>query len=603
MGLRELVIDAWSWLSYKETLAPETARRTFPELAGQWVPEEDLRRLAAYKSLVAYDQNQAGQLAAAHGDEDGGERRELGDPSRLIEAALGYLLGSEQKIVVPGAEHAEDEPPAEGAGSAAAVQERLRAWAKKEQFPLRVQQAERCAVRCGDGVYVLSWAPDKGRVLLRTYDPGWYFPEWEEGEQDIAEYPRRVHFAWGLPADPAKGVKERVRRITYELDWIAPATRSGYDVAGGAVRETVLGDDGTAVLTPGDVLTETGRITRIYPWSAGRPSPVTCYLTDAEWVLDDLRGSYDVYSLPAGKARYRTRADGEVLDRLDLQVDFQPVVHIPNSIPDVGEHWGRSVLALVLQGLDELAATDTDSSAASATTGSPVIALAGARLPVDRATGQALPVRVRAGSVWELSESGRMDTLDTSPQLAELRSRIDHLQDRIAANSRLTAAGLGLLDPTEVPSGYALQLALSPLDSLVGAMRLARSDRYALLLRMVQRLHQAGRVWPEGESLSAELVWGPHAPTDRAAVLADVVSGVTNGVLSLETGVRMLQDAGYPIEDAAEEVARIQKRAFDQAARLADATGDNAAVREYLRLPKTDLGGPRVPLPPKRPEA
>ncbi|MEW1701220.1 hypothetical protein, partial [Streptomyces sp. NPDC091278] len=365
-----------------------------------------------------------------------------------------------------------------------------------------------------------------------------------------------------------------MRRITYELDWIAPATRSGYDVGGGAVRETVLGDDGTAVLTPGDVLTETGRITRIYPWSAGRPSPVTCYLTDAEWVLDDLRGSYDVYSLPVGKARYRTRADGEVLDRLDLQVDFQPVVHIPNSIPDVGEHWGRSVLALVLQGLDELAATDTDSSAASATTGSPVIALAGARLPVDRATGQALPVRVRAGSVWELSESGRMDTLDTSPQLAELRSRIDHLQDRIAANSRLTAAGLGLLDPTEVPSGYALQLALSPLDSLVGAMRLARSDRYALLLRMVQRLHQAGRVWPAGESLSAELVWGPHAPTDRAAVLADVVSGVTNGVLSLETGVRMLQDAGYPIEDAAEEVARIQKRAFDQAARLADATGD-----------------------------
>ncbi|MEW1700694.1 hypothetical protein, partial [Streptomyces sp. NPDC091278] len=65
MGLRELVIDAWSWLSYKGTLAPETARRTFPELGGQWVPEEDLRRLAAYKSLVAYDQNQAGQLAAA----------------------------------------------------------------------------------------------------------------------------------------------------------------------------------------------------------------------------------------------------------------------------------------------------------------------------------------------------------------------------------------------------------------------------------------------------------------------------------------------------------------------------------------------------------
>ncbi len=33
---------------------------------------------------------------------------------------------------------------------------------------------------------------------------------------------------------------------------------------------------------------------------------------------------------------------------------------------------------------------------------------------------------------------------------------------------------------------------------------------------------------------------GPHTPTDRTAVLADIVSGVTNGVVSLETGVQML---------------------------------------------------------------
>ncbi|KOX33006.1 MULTISPECIES: hypothetical protein [unclassified Streptomyces] len=599
MGLRELFIDAWSWLNYKETMsAPDHGRRVFPELARQWIPDDDLRRLTAYKMLVAYDQNQAGQLAAAYGDEDGLDRRELGDPARLIDAAVGYLLGSEQKIVVPGAEHAEDEDPAEGAQAAAELQERLRAWAKKEQLLLRVQQAERCAVRCGDAVYALSWAPAKNRVLLRTYDPGWYFPEWDEGEQDIAEYPTRVHFAWGLPADPAKGLKERVRRITYELGSIRPATRSGADLGGAPVRETVLAEDGTPVLTAGDTLdAETGQITRVYPW-ASAPSPFTCYLTDAEWVLDDLKGGRDVFTLPESKARYRTRSDGQVLDRLDLQVDFLPVVHIPNSIPDVGEHWGKSTLALVLQALDELAATDTDSASASATTGSPVIALAGARLPIDRTTGQPLPVKVKAGSVWELNESGRMDTLDTSPQLAELRSRIDHLQDRIAANSRLTAAGLGLLDPTEVPSGYALQLALSPLDSLVGAMRLARADKYEILLRMVQRLHQAGRVWPEGESLPAELSWGPPTPTDRTAVLTDVVTGVTKGVISLETGVRMLQDAGYPIEDAAEEIERIQKRAFEQAARLADATGDNAVVREYLGLPKADPGVPPAPLPP-----
>ncbi|MEV5080580.1 hypothetical protein AB0K74_17670 [Streptomyces sp. NPDC056159] len=80
--------------------------------------------------------------------------------------------------------------------------------------------------------------------------------------------------------------------------------------------------------------------------------------------------------------------------------------------------------------------------------------------------------------MWQLSDNGRMDTLDTSAQLAELRQRIDHLMDRLASNTRLTTAGIGTLDVSKVPSGYALQLALGPLDSLVGAMRLARNHKY-----------------------------------------------------------------------------------------------------------------------------
>ncbi|WP_330330262.1 hypothetical protein OHS33_11310 [Streptomyces sp. NBC_00536] len=207
-------------------------------------------------------------------------------------------------------------------------------------------------------------------------------------------------------------------------------------------------------------------------------------------------------------------------------------------------------------------------------------------------------MKVRAGTVWQLNDGGRMDVLDTSAQLAELRSRVDHLLDRIAANSRITAAGLGTLDPTALSSGYALALALGPLDSLVGGMRLARAHKYAIMLRMVQRLHQAGQAqgWPAGESAPAQLAWGPHTPTDRAAIFEEVVNGVGAGVISAETGVRMLQDAGYPIDDA-HEIERIQARAFDAAARLADATGDNAAVRAYLGMPEADSETPQVPLP------
>ncbi|MGI5139314.1 MULTISPECIES: hypothetical protein [unclassified Streptomyces] len=591
MGLRTLIIDAWSWLNYKHAMADPNrpGHHAFPELNTSWVPAEDLRRLAAYKFLAAYDSNQAGQLASVTGDDHHGvERRELGDPSKLIDTTLGYLLGAEQSIVVPGADHAEQDKATAEDRAAADLQERLRAWADKELLALRIQQAERCAVRCGDGVYTLAWEPSKRRALLRTYDPGFYFPEWDEGEQDSAEYPSRVHFAWELPADPVRGLKARVRRITYELGPIGPATAPGSD-DGRAIREQVVGADGDPVLTVGDTRDAvTGTVTRIYPWAPGKPSSTTCYLTDAEWLLEDVGRAHDVYALPADKASYRVRSDGQVLHRLDLMHDFIPVVHIPNTIPDVGEHWGKSTLATVLQLLDELAATDTDSASASATTGTPIVALAGARLPIDRTTGQPLPVRVEAGTVWQLSDTGRMDTLDTSAQLAELRQRIDHLLDRLAANTRLTAAGLGSLDPAKLPNGYSLQVALGPLDSLVGALHLARNHKYQLLLRMVQRLHQAGQEWPAGESMPARLAFGAHTPTDRTTVLNDAVQGYEAGVFSLETVVRMLQEAGYPIEDIAEEIERIQKRAFDQAARLADATGDNNVVREYLGLPEAD---------------
>ncbi|MGA5098327.1 hypothetical protein ACPCAC_13315 [Streptomyces lavendulocolor] len=65
-----------------------------------------------------------------------------------------------------------------------------------------------------------------------------------------------------------------------------------------------------------------GTITRTYPWAPNRPSPWTCYLTDAEWDLDNLTLADLVHDLPLHKATFRVRSDGEVLDRLDLRCDF-----------------------------------------------------------------------------------------------------------------------------------------------------------------------------------------------------------------------------------------------------------------------------------------
>ncbi|MFJ2247498.1 hypothetical protein ACIQ9I_03060 [Streptomyces sp. NPDC094461] len=539
--------------------------RAFPELAKTWMPPHELRRLAAYKVLASYDNNQAGQLADLGGDSGALERRELGDAANLVDTALGYLLGSEQKVAVEGAENADGETPTPGAAEAAAVQKRLWEWADKELLTFRVQQAERAAVLLGDSVMVLAWNPEKQRPTVRVYDPGFFFPQWDDEDDD---FPTKVHLAWDLPADDDAGLKARVRRVTYELRPISED-----------VEEEGGGGGGSAGA-------------RTYPWEPGRASNVTCYLTDAEWLLEDLNGEM-LDRLPEHKAAYRVRPDGTELNRLDLMIDFVPVVHLANTIPDGGEHWGRSVLARVLQALDELAATDSDSSAASATTGTPIIGLAGARLPVDRATGKPQELQVKAGAVWQLGETGRMDALDTSPQLAELRARVDHLLERIAANSRVTAAGLGTLDATEVPSGYALKLALGPLDGLIGMMRLAREHKYRILFKMVQRLYQAGRVegWPAGETLPARLAWAPHTPTDRGAVLEEVVKAYGAGVLSLETAVSMLLEAGYPIKDASQEVARIRAKAEQEAAaRMAEAAARRGPAGEEDQEQAEDNG-------------
>jgi hypothetical protein len=133
-------------------------------------------------------------------------------------------------------------------------------------------------------------------------------------------------------------------------------------------------------------------------------------------------------------------------------------------------------------------------------------------------------------------------------------------------------------------SGYAIELSLGPLDSLVSSMRLARAHKYALMLKFCQRLFLAGQHpdWMGITVQAAELVFGPYTPTDTSGVLTQVTEGVDKGVLSLETGVRMLQEAGFPIEDVQVEIERIQSRQFDKARMLADATGDTQLVGDFL---------------------
>lgn len=582
-SVKAVVIDRWSTYNYKPLYSDSLGmpnRRAFPEAAASWVPAEDERRLAAYKLLAAYDNNQVAELLAIRDGESALDRREFGDPSMFIETITSHVLGEEQTLTVPGAEHTGDRQDAE-AKTAERVQELLREWADAELLPMRLLQAERKAVSLGDGVLVLHWDADKQRVRAKTFDPGFYFPVLDE-DDDGSDFPDRIHLAWELPEDKARNLPARLRRITYHLDWIRPATASGVDRAGRPVRATVMseGSDEEApapVIGQGDTVDAGGAISRLYPW-ADRPSYKTCYLTDATWDLGDLKGPVDVDSLPEDKAHYASNGQGEVIHAMDLYIDFVPVIHVPNTVPPAGEHWGQSSLAKVLQVMDELSSSDTDSGAASATTGSPMLGIAG------KAITERTQYQVGPGTTFMLGEGGSLTTVDTASNLAELRNHVHDLHERASNVARLPAVSLGTMDPSQVPSGYALELSLGPLDSLMSGMRLARDHADRLLPKFVQRLHQAGQHpdWMGLPVLPAKLMRGPYTPTDKAAVLGEVDTAYKSKMISLETAIRRLQDIGWPIEDAAEEIERINARSFEEARLLADALGNVDEVAKFL---------------------
>ncbi len=175
--------------------------------------------------------------------------------------------------------------------------------------------------------------------------------------------------------------------------------------------------------------------------------------------------------------------------------------------------------------------------------------------------------------VWPLGDSGQLSTVDTSAQLAELRAYVE-----IAAGAAVHR---------DAPAW--------------NRARHSKPRRSALRVRVAAELRAAGRQGPvdatgaggevpatpeDGaaplpggrcpaarENPRATITFGPYLPTDLTAALDLVVRGVQADVLSLETGVRILIDAGFPIEDATLEVERIRARAVPPTPTVRSAAG------------------------------
>lgn len=581
------------------------------------------------------------------------DRREYGDAALLVDRVVAGVLGDTFEIVVDGADddlpdepELPDEPaplpnPTEIQRRVHEIRSRMwsdtvdsilteweRAWAEQpalldrqqwlrdwvddELVASKIVEAEQDICGLGDGVYVLAWSNLKGRPILDVYDPGHYFPVLDDRTRD---FPTKAHIAWEYEEEEGKDLVKWVRRLTWEL---APITTMLDDNDGPLfddsnrmrLRDPVrLADTANLVdrfATRKDIAggIAAGSVVRDYPWNVdddGKPVPsnLTCYFTDARWKIKDL-GPLNMLDFTEADAVFATNEDGLVIKRLDLHHDFLPIVHVPNT-PASREHFGTSVIDLVAQILDDIQIGDTNIQEAAALAAGPVLHSSGQK--------NAEKIAVRPGTVLNGGENSRMDVLDMSKGLKELRDTQESRLDRLSVNGRVPAEVLGRDRGAgnASSSGFHELLRFGPFIQLIGKLRMTREPKARLLLKLVQRLGQLGGVLPAGANPPAHIAFGSFLPSDRAQLVKEATELLKAKAISTQTAVQQLVAGGFTIGDARGEVQRIYAENTEAARQLADATGSEqlAAARLGLELPEREVAPTRTtvipPTPPVEP--
>ena len=631
----KVIIDQWSKLSHKAPVGQPNDQANLI-LAPTWVPAGERRRLAAYIVRAAYLENVARLLLPqAVTDADRDKHREYGDPSAFLDRLVGAVLGDGWAITVDGADDdlldgpalppkpqpaAPDADPIEArvataklaaweALAAAEVdaweqalaeqpmlqrrQDELRAWADAVQFAASLHEGEQTTAGLGDGVYVL-WPRHGDWPLVEVHDPGVYFPQLTD--HDRGEFPSVVHLAWEFTQLVDGVAKPFVRRLTWQLVDLT-MERVTFDPSGALVWTDAAGaplPDGTIPtdLPANDTISADGIVERTLPWHQPDtpPARMTCVFSNGVWPLDAVQqGKVD--ALDPDKAVWDAW-------RVDLGVDFIPVVHVPNT-PAGDSHYGDGALDAVAQLLDDMAQNDTRIMGGSAFLGLPMIGVTGAN--VDG-------VVVEPGRTVGLPDGGRMDTLDLSAGIEKLMALGDRLEERLSRNTGAPAEVMGKAS-TDTASGVHLALKYAPWAQVVSTLRIPRGPKHALILKFAQRLAQVARredgtpVLEPGPTPTARVTYGGFLPFNKAETVTMVATALQAHAISLQTAVALLVAAGLPIDDARAEVERIKAEHPEAAKAIAEAlpgiaAGEQAAA-DWLGIDLPDAGTPpNVQLPP-----
>jgi hypothetical protein len=520
------ICDPWAFYDYKKAFSNKSGASP-SWLSPSWIPEDDQRRLLAYHLLDDLCKNRGRNWMDPEIEDDKRQdHREYGDPGMVVAAVQSSVVGDSQTIMVEGMTEEGD-----AGGDRTTQFELLNEWMAKERFLIKLMTNETKCSKLGDMVYVLGIDEVTNRPRVRCWDPSFYFPvldDWANEE----DFPKTVYIAW----EYEKKVNGKDRKFLRRMTWQIVDTADPRD----------------------------------YPWNTA-PVNRTCMFEELEWDIENITDT-GLVDLSRGAAV-------EIRPLTDMEIDFLPVVHIPN-FPAEDEHWGTSSLALAMQLFDDLSSTDTDLQAASATTGSPPLGVEDASIQPN-SDGEI--------ETWGPGQvfGGKVSVVDTSRSLDALLKLKEALQERVEVNLRVPKTLIGRVDPSKVESGIILTLSFQPHSNMIRQMRLVRQDKYDLLLKFVCRFYvQLGGL---AVVHPCHLKFGSYLPADRSEVGEIVREGITAHSMSIETAVALMVEAGYPIDDAKLEATLIVQQNYEAASKALDASGDVNFSRELLGLPPVDL--------------
>lgn len=535
---------------------------------GDWVPAEHMDRLRQYEVFRALHENRFGRLLKSK--EAGKKLRGYGDYALIVETSRDAVLGDRIEIEVPGA--------SDDANAAAVARKTLlEKWAERERWASKLYQGETDAAAVGDSVYELR--PDDTRLRLRAHDPEVFFPVWADSEGDFDE----AYLAWEeantgqyLQAEPTnlRDLRSRDGEIVlyvrhYETLSREDAAERQVEFAGATGRE--------------EVCVVTAAWYRIQDGDGRRPSGFR-YLERLGYERDD---------------------DGEEIIARDTGFDLVPLFYVPN-VEATGQPWGLPEGHAVLQALLDASQDQADLKENTFHNAFPVLydenPPIGA-LPRPGQPGTAVSQSQEKYKPGMIYNGRKLGVVDMSKGNELLMEHETWLIDKALSNSRTTLIAAGKIDVGQIPSGIALMIAMLPLFAKTLPKRVTRKDKLGMLLKHVLRWHrdfgnaadffaaddagEQGRraQWPSGifADETAYPSFGSILPIDKKQVSEIVRDLLTAEAISDETAVTMLQMAGFPIDDATDEVERLR-----EARQLQPGTPGSGLGNEGIRIPGID---------------